>query len=1071
MHHWPPYDREFLWCLSGGDQREVLDYQNFFFERRSMSIAKSTKIFTCMLLTLGLLAILPRNSWAQAQDQPAASPSKPPNILFILVDDQSPQDLRIYNPQSELQTPNIDRLAVEGMVIDGARHMGSWSGAVCTASRHMLMTGRTLWHVPDGYARGKDNPHLSNPQLVPPDLAEHTLPAVFNRAGYRTMRTCKEGNSYEAANAAFQVRREATRRGDTDDTGSPWHANQVLDFLENRQATADTAPFLIYFGFSHPHDTRDGFRNLLDKYGATNHDDPNTLPSLNAQQPALPTGYLPEHPFPIGHPKLRDEVAVSGVWERRDEATIRNELGREFACSELIDSQIGRVLKQLESMGELDNTYVFYTSDHGMAIGRHGLQGKQNLYEHTWRVPFVARGPGITPGSRAPGNFYLLDLLATLCDVAGIAPPASNEGLSFRRVLQGQTDSIRDTLYGCYCGGTKPGIRSVVQGDWKLIQYDALNGRVQEQQLFNLRDNPHEFLAEHHDDTLVALTGQQPTAGQENLAYDPRYAEQLAAMEELLLQHMRELDDPYRLWNQPFPAEQQQQQIERTEVTTWTTPALVGRALSPLIKFEIETRGKSNPLWISEISGQLAESTSTADLASLSLIATTNDDLSRGTHLATFNVSPQNDAQSAVQRQFKLTPQPVPLVEGLNQFWLVAQLSPAANLDHRVSLSLEQLKYSNGKMLDLSEHSVQQRMALPLRDAGDDGVHTYRIPGLATTRAGTLLAVYDIRRSSGGDLPGDIDVGLSRSTDGGHHWEPMRVIMDMGADPQWQYDGIGDPAILVDAQTSTIWVAATWSHGQRAWHGSGPGLTPEETGQLMLVRSDDDGQTWSRPLNITEQVKRPEWSFVLQGPGKGITMHDGTLVFAAQYQDPPSNKRQPHSTIIYSRDHGQSWHVGLGAHGDTTEAQVVELEPGVLMLNCRYDLAPARVVMTSSDLGKSWQEHATSKGVLIEPGACMASLIGLGSEAGEPWKEWLLFSNPASLAARQHLTIKASPDRGQTWPSELSLLLDQGRSAGYSCMTIIDPQTIGILYEGSRSQLVFQRVPLSDVTGLTGAEN
>ena len=128
---------------------------------------------------------------------------------------------------------------------------------------------------------------------------------------------------------------------------------------------------------------------------------------------------------------------VSGVGERRDERTIRNEIGRNFACGENIDIQVGRVLKKLEAMGELDNTYIFYTSDHGMAIGRHGLQGKQNLYEHTWRVPLFVKGPGIKAGSRVTGNVYLLDTLATLCDLAGIEAPATNEGRSFKPVLMG----------------------------------------------------------------------------------------------------------------------------------------------------------------------------------------------------------------------------------------------------------------------------------------------------------------------------------------------------------------------------------------------------------------------------------------------------------------------------------------------------------------------------------------------------------------------------------------------------------------------------------------------------------
>ena len=153
-----------------------------------------------------------------------------PNFLIIVVDDQSPFDFRFYNPRSELHSPTLDRLAAQGMVIDGAYYMGGWVGGVCTPSRTMMMTGRTLWHAPDASGRGH-NPHDADPRLVPPDLAQQSLPAVFNRAGYATMRTCKPGNSYQAANRLFQVRHDADKRGGTDETGSAWHAERVLDYL------------------------------------------------------------------------------------------------------------------------------------------------------------------------------------------------------------------------------------------------------------------------------------------------------------------------------------------------------------------------------------------------------------------------------------------------------------------------------------------------------------------------------------------------------------------------------------------------------------------------------------------------------------------------------------------------------------------------------------------------------------------------------------------------------------------------------------------------------------------------
>ena len=479
--------------------------------------------------------------------QTSAQTAKRPNILFIIADDQSPFDFKAYDPSSPLHAPAIGAMASKGMTLDGAYHMGSMSGAVCSPSRTMVMSGRTLWHLP---RRGRK--HLKREEGVTKgeDVLNNTIPAVFNRAGYDTMRTCKNGNSYNSANELFTVREDATKRGGTPETGSEWHGDRVINYLNGRERANDDDPFFIYFGFSHPHDVRDGTPELLKKYGAVNHRDKKSLPPANPQAPKLPLNWLPKHPFHHGHPGLRDEVSVSGVWENRDERTIRNEIGRQLACAENIDRQVARVLKKLKDMGELENTYVFYTADHGMAIGRHGLQGKQNLYEHTWRVPFFSMGPGIKAGSRAPGNVYLLDVLATFCDLTGIQIPETCEGISFKPVLMGKKDRVRDVLYGAYCGGTKPGMRSVRKDDWKLIKYDVLDGKVRETQLFNLKDNPHEFLAESHQAKVKALSGAQPKKGQRNLANDPKHAAKLKEMEDLLLSEMKRLDDPHRFWDQ-----------------------------------------------------------------------------------------------------------------------------------------------------------------------------------------------------------------------------------------------------------------------------------------------------------------------------------------------------------------------------------------------------------------------------------------------------------------------------------------------------------------------------------------
>ena len=154
---------------------------------------------------------------------------------------------------------------------------------------------------------------------------------------------------------------------------------------------------------------------------------------------------------------------------KRDEATVRNERGKELATIENIDTEIGRVLQKLESTGELNNTYIFFVSDHGIAIGKHGLMGKQNLYEHSLKIPFIAKGPKIKSNSVATGNIYLSDVLPTLCDLAGIKIPETVFGKSFKSILNGNSKTIRDVIHGVYSGGTKPGIRSIKKGYLSLI--------------------------------------------------------------------------------------------------------------------------------------------------------------------------------------------------------------------------------------------------------------------------------------------------------------------------------------------------------------------------------------------------------------------------------------------------------------------------------------------------------------------------------------------------------------------------------------------------------------------------
>jgi len=406
------------------------------------------------------------------------------------------------------------------------------------------------------------------------------------------------------------------------------------------------------------------------------------------------------------------------------------------------------------------------------------------------------------------------------------------------------------------------------------------------------------------------------------------------------------------------------------------------------------------------------------------------------------------------------------LNEGRNYFWASVTLNDTITLTDLLKIDSESVGLNGANYRAESDRPhVALRPAKKVRKANQDGVHTYRIPGMVTSNEGTLLAVYDVRRDDSSDLQGDIDVGLNRSTDGGETWEPMQIIMDMG---EWggrpvNENGIGDPAILVDRNTGTIWVSALWIHGYpgtHAWNSSQQGMEPHETGQFVLVKSEDDGQTWSDPINITDQIKQPEWYLLLMGPGNGITMHNGTLVFAAQYKD---ENEMPWSTIVYSEDGGETWDIGEPVRSNTTEAQVVELEPGTLMINMRDNRGGARSVYTTTDMGENWNEHSSSRTELQEP-VCMASLIRSNPEASGYNHNYLLFSNPNSTAARVNMTVKLSKDQGKTWPSEYQVLLDENRGFGYSSLTMVNEETVGILYEGVRD-LYFQKIKLDELLG------
>ncbi|WP_300698372.1 sialidase family protein [Bacteroides sp.] len=406
------------------------------------------------------------------------------------------------------------------------------------------------------------------------------------------------------------------------------------------------------------------------------------------------------------------------------------------------------------------------------------------------------------------------------------------------------------------------------------------------------------------------------------------------------------------------------------------------------------------------------------------------------------------------------------LFPGVNFFWISLQMNPGTQLGAKVTAKLTSIildgKEAPVKMF--SSDGIEHRMGVGVRHAGDENSAAYRIPGLVTTNKGTLLGVYDVRYNSSVDLQEHVDVGLSRSTDGGKTWEKMRLPLafgETGGLPAAQ-NGVGDPSILVDTKTNTVWIVAAWTHGmgnQRAWWSSHPGMDMNHTAQLVMSKSTDDGKTWSEPINVTEQVKDPSWYFLLQGPGRGITMSDGTLVFPIQYI---GADRIPNAGIMYSKDSGKTWNIHNHARTNTTEAQVVEVEPGVLMLNMRDNRGGSRAVSITKDLGKTWTEHVSSRSALQES-VCMASIISVKAKDNVLGRDILIFSNPNTTKGRHSITIKISLDGGVTWLPEHQLLLDEDENWGYSCLSMINKETIGIFYESSVAHMTFQAVNLKDI--------
>lgn len=330
---------------------------------------------------------------------------------------------------------------------------------------------------------------------------------------------------------------------------------------------------------------------------------------------------------------------------------------------------------------------------------------------------------------------------------------------------------------------------------------------------------------------------------------------------------------------------------------------------------------------------------------------------------------------------------------------------------------------------------------------GQGGYHTYRIPALAVTGAGTVLAFCEGRRGSASDM-GAIDLLLRRSADGGRSWGEVQVL--------WSDRGntCGNPCAVVDRETGSIWLLATWNRGDDS-ESEIIARTSQDTRRVFVLHSEDDGASWSAPTEITTDVKPPTWTWYATGPGSGIQLergpHSGRLVIPCDHIE--AETKHYYSHVITSDDHGASWRLGGSTpEHQVNECEVVELSDGRLMLNMRnYDpTRRARQVALSDDGGATWTDQRIDA-ALPEP-ICQASLERAD---GEP--PMLLFCNPASERSRERLTVRGSLDEGQSWP--LARVLHEGPAA-YSDLAILADGRIACLYEaGAKSpyeSIVFQ---------------
>lgn len=376
-----------------------------------------------------------------------AAPQRP-NVLFLFTDDQRADTLgALGNPV--IRTPNLDALVRSGFVFRNAYCLGANVGAVCTPSRNMLLSGRAYfrWQGP----------------LAPADPPN--FPLAMQGAGYETYHHGKRGNTALNIQAKFEHNHYLANDEQERRSGEP--GREIVDaavrFLGERKGDR---PFFMYLAFANPHDPRVAAQKYLDLY--------------EREKIPLPKNYLPVHPFDNGDMQTRDEQLAP--WPRT-EAEVRRHLHEYYAVITALDGHIGRLLQALKDRGLYENTLIVYSSDHGLALGSHGLMGKQNLYEDGMKAPLIVSGPGVRRG-RSDALAYLLDLFPTVCDLIGTEVPAGLDGKSLKRVIEGKESGVRSSLFLSY----RDVQRAVRDDRWKLIRYP----QVDVTQLFDLREDPHE---------------------------------------------------------------------------------------------------------------------------------------------------------------------------------------------------------------------------------------------------------------------------------------------------------------------------------------------------------------------------------------------------------------------------------------------------------------------------------------------------------------------------------------------------------------------------------------------------